>query len=94
MGRKLEINLSAKQRAELEHGYRNGKSHAFRQRCQMVLLKSESRFSKDIAAMVGIESQTQINAWVRRYKEGYETEGLQVLHNKAGQGRKPKLDVV
>ncbi|MBL7979895.1 MAG: hypothetical protein JNN12_16275, partial [Bacteroidetes Order II. Incertae sedis bacterium] len=38
--------------------------------------------------------QTQINAWVRRYKEGYETEGLQVLHNKAGQGRKPKLDVV
>lgn len=94
MGRKLEINLSAKQREELEIGYRSGKSHVFRQRCRMVLLKSEGRFSKEIAEIVGIKSQIQINAWVRRYKKGYESEGIQVLHNQAGQGRKQKLDKV
>jgi putative transposase len=92
MGRKLEVNLSAKQREELETGYRTGKSHAFRQRCRMVLLKSEGRLSKDIAQIVGIKSQIQINAWVRRYKTGYESQGIQVLHNQAGQGRKQKLD--
>jgi putative transposase len=94
MGRKLEVNLSANQREELEIGYRTGKSHAFRQRCRMVLLKSEGRFSKDIAQIVGIQSQIQINTWVRRYKTGYESEGIQVLHNQSGQGRKQKLDRV
>lgn len=94
MGRKLEINLSIKQREELETGYRSGKSHAFRQRCRMVLLKSEGRFSKDIVEIVGLQSQIQINTWIGRYKRGYETEGIQVLHNKPGQGRKQKLDKV
>lgn len=94
MGRKLEVNLSANQREELEIGYRTGKSHAFRQRCRMVLLKSEGRFSKDIAQIVGIQSQIQINTWVRRYKTGYESEGIQALHNQSGQGRKQKLDRV
>lgn len=94
MGRKLAITLSAKQREELENGYRNGKSHAFRQRCRMVLLKSEGRYSKEIAEIVGIKSQIQINAWVRRYKKGYESVGIQILHNQSGQGRKQKLDKV
>jgi transposase len=92
MGRKLEISLDAKQREELETGYRTGKSHAFRQRCRMVLLKSEGQFSKDIAKIVGIESQSQINDWIRRYKTDYESQGIEVLHNKPGQGRKHKLD--
>jgi transposase len=92
MGRKLEIALTTAQREELENGYRNGKSHAFRQRCRMVLLKSEGRFSKDIAEMVGIQSQIQINQWIRRYQTGYAIQGIQVLHNQAGQGRKQKLD--
>lgn len=41
MGKTKVIELSAEQRAVLEHGYRRGKSHAFRVRCQMILLKSE-----------------------------------------------------
>lgn len=94
MGRKLEITLSSKQREELERGYRNGNSHIFRQRCRIILLKSEGRFSKEIAEIVGIKSQIQINAWVRRYKEGYESTGIQILHNHPGQGRKQKLDKV
>ena len=92
MGRKLAITLSDAQRSELEKGYRNGKSHAFRQRCQMILLKAEGRFSKEIAKIVGIKSQKQINSWVKRYKEKYAEEGIHILHNEPGQGRKQILD--
>lgn len=94
MGRKLEVVLTTAQREELEKGYRFGKSHAFRQRCRMVLLKSEGRFSKEIVEIVGINSPNHINTWVRRYITGYSSEGIQVLHNKSGQGRKPKLDKI
>ena len=92
MGRKLEVRLTNGQREELEKGYRTGKSHAFRQRCRMVLLKSEGVFSKEITGIVGIASENHVNTWVRRYLTGYASEGIKVLHNKAGQGRKPKLD--
>jgi putative transposase len=92
MGRKLEVMLTTAQREELEKGYRTGKSHAFRQRCRMVLLKSDGVFSKDITGIVGISSETYINTWIRRYLTNYATEGIKVLHNKVGQGRKPKLD--
>jgi transposase len=92
MGRKLEVKLTSAQREELEKGYRTGKSHAFRQRCRMVLLKSDGVFSKEITEIVGISSENHINTWVRRYLTSYATEGIRVLHNKAGQGRKPKLD--
>lgn len=92
MGRKLAITLSDAQRSELEKGYRNGKSHAFRQRCQMILLKADGRFSKEIAKIVGIKSQKQINSWVKRYQAKYAEEGINILHNEAGQGRKQILD--
>lgn len=94
MGRKLEVNLTSEQRSELEKGYRNGKSHAFRQRCRMVLLKSDGVVSKEITGIVGLASETLVNTWIRRYRSLYSTEGIKVLHNKAGQGRKPKLDKV
>jgi transposase len=92
MGRKLEIWLSAEQQSELELGYRTGKSHAFRQRCRMLLLKSSGYFSKDIVPIVGI-SELQINHWVRIYRDNYAREGIKILHNKPGQGRKQKLDL-
>ncbi len=41
MGKKKIVELSDEQRVELEKGYRKGKSHAFRQCCRMILLKSE-----------------------------------------------------
>ena len=45
MRKKKTIQLSEAQRMELENGYRNSQSHAFRQRCQMILLKSGNRSS-------------------------------------------------
>ena len=71
MGRKLEIELKTAQRAELETGYRTGKSHAFRQRCRMILLKADKIVTKDICPMVEIESETQVNGWIKRYRDSY-----------------------
>ncbi len=42
------IELSEVQRAALEQAHRHGPSHAFRQRCQMVLLKSQGLPSRTV----------------------------------------------
>jgi len=92
MGRTLKVILTTEQRLELEHGYKTGDSHAFRQRCRMVLLKSSDKLTKDICQIVGINSQNQVNTWIKRYHSHYHTVGISVLHNADGQGRKPIFD--
>jgi transposase len=82
MGRFIKIQLDDHQRKELEKGCRTGKSHAFRTRCQMVLLKSEGRKSKEIASFFGF-CQQAVNSWLKRYK----TEGVGGLKVKEGRGR-------
>lgn len=87
MGRPVtRLKLSAKQRKELEQGYREGKSHAYRKRCQMMLLKSEGRSSEDVAKILGC-CEVVVNNWFKRY----ETEGIKGLHTKPGRGRKANL---
>ncbi len=86
MGKKKIVSLSDEKRVELERGYRKGKSHTFRQRCQMVLLKSEKRTSSEVAVIVGC-CEIVINNWVNRY----ETEGIKGLETRAGRGRPPIL---
>jgi len=92
MGRTLKVILTNEQRLELQHGYKTKASHAFRQRCRMVLLKSSGKLTKDICQIVDIKSQNQINIWIRRYQSHYGTIGILVLHNADGQGRKPIFD--
>ncbi len=82
MGRTKVIELTKEQRLALESGYRNGASHAFRQRCQMVLLKSEKRSSVAITKLLG-GCEMSINNWLRRY----EAEGIAGLKTRAGRGR-------
>jgi transposase len=90
MGRPVKkIELSNKERQELEQGYREGKSHAYRERCQMMLLKSGERSSEDIAKIVGC-CEMSVNNWLKRY----EVEGLEGLATKPGRGRKAILDEV
>lgn len=89
MGRTLKVILTNEQRLELEHGYKTGDSHSFRQRCRMILLKSSGKLTKDICQIVGINSQNQVNTWIKRYQSHYNTVGISVLHNAEGQGRKP-----
>lgn len=82
MGKTKVIELSEKQRAELEKGYRTGKSHCFRLRCQMILLKSEKRTSVEIGGILGC-CEMVVNNWLVRYQE----EGIQGLATRSGRGR-------
>jgi len=86
MGKKKIVNLSAEQRAELEKGYRKGKSHTFRVRCQMILLKAEKRTSLEVAAVLGC-CEVAVNNWLKRF----EAEGIKGLETRAGRGRPPIL---
>ena len=88
MGRSIKIELSDNQRKELENGYRNGKSHSFRTNCQLVLLKSEGRFSKEIANFLGFSEQ-KVNRWLWRYK----TQGIEGLKIRVGRGRPAILQI-
>jgi len=82
MGKTKIIELTDEQRLALENGYRNGTSHAFRQRCQMVLLKSEKRSSVSITQILG-GCEMSVNNWLRRY----EVEGITGLKTRPGRGR-------
>jgi len=86
MGRIIKIELTDDQRKELEKSCRNGKSHAFRVRCQLVLLKSEGRKSTEIASFLGF-CQQAVNLWLNRYK----AEGINGLLVRPGRGRPPIL---
>ena len=86
MGKTKVVDLTPEQRAALEKGYREGSSHAFRTRCQMILLKSERRSSLEVADVLGC-CEIVVNNWLRRY----EGEGIEGLKTRVGRGRKPKL---
>src|SRR5215203_2060238 len=86
MGKTKVIQLSDSQRQALEDGYRNGKSHAFRERCQMILLKSEKRTSAEIAQFLNCHKIT-VHEWVKRF----ETEGIEGLKMRPGRGRRAIL---
>lgn len=81
------LELSPTQRAALERGYREGQSHCFGLRCQIILLKSEPRTSSEIARILGC-CEMVVNNWLKRY----ESEGITGLRTKPGRGRKPILD--
>src|SRR6478735_4557695 len=87
MGKIREIKLTEQQRQALEAGFRSGERHAFRIRCQLVLLKHEGRTSKDIA-LITTMTEVSVNSWLNRY----EQQGMEGLHTKAGRGRKPILN--
>jgi transposase len=86
MGKIKVAQLNEEQRVELEKGYKNGKSHTFRTRCRMVLLKSEKRTSVEVADFLGC-CEVAVNNWVARYEE----EGIERLKTRAGRGRPPIL---
>ena len=86
MGKKKIVQLSSEERAELEKGYRGGKSHAFRRRCQMILLKSEDRSSLEVSEIMG-GCEVVVSSWQKRF----ETEGISGLKTRPGRGRRSIL---
>lgn len=86
MGKTKVIELTATQREELENGYRDGRTHSFRQRCQMILLKSEERTAVEVVGILGGCEMT-VNNWRQRY----QAEGIEGLRTRPGRGRKAIL---
>lgn len=87
MGALRTIKLSESEIKSLTKGYEKGKAHGYRQRCRMILLKSEGLPSREVARMTGC-CEVVVNTWLSRY----ESEGIEGLMTKPGRGRKPILD--
>jgi len=87
MGKLKILELTPAQRRALEKGHREGASHTFRQRCQIILLKCERRTSAEVADIVGCCAMV-VNNWLQRF----ETEGVEGLRTKPGRGRRAILD--
>ena len=77
IGKIKVIELTDKERLQLEEGFRLGRRHSFRMRCRAILLKSNGLTSKD----VGIQTEMthiSVNSWVKRFEcEGFK--GLDFL---------------
>lgn len=87
MGRKIkQITATKAIKQHLSTGYREGKTHNYRKRCQMILLKLEGYKSSEIGLIVDTCEMT-VNNWVA----SFERYGIEGLVTKAGQGRKPIL---
>lgn len=86
MAKIKSIDLTSDQKAALEKASRHGPSYSFRQRCLMILLKSECCTSKEVAKQIGC-CEVVVNSWMKRYQE----QGFDGLKTKAGQGRLPIL---
>ena len=82
-----KLELTPKQYAELENGFRNGESHSFRMRCRAVLLKGKG-LSSVKAGQETEMSFVSVNAWVKRFF----TECIEGLKTRPGRGRKPIMD--
>jgi transposase len=67
----------------LQEGYQLGKAYAFRQRCQLVLLKSEGRTSKEVSRIIKM-NDISVNKWLDRYK----SEAIKSSMTKPGRGSK------
>lgn len=87
MGQKRTIDLTTDQRTDLERAFRTDTSHTFRQRCQIILFKSEGRTSKEVAQLLK-QHYVSVNAWLNRYEQA----GLEGLRTKPGRGRKALLN--
>lgn len=72
---------------QLEDGFRNGKSHAYRMRCRAILLKSQGLKSTEVGLQTKM-THISVNAWVKRF----EAEGITELETRPGRGRKPIMD--
>jgi transposase len=86
MGRVNTPVVSEQQRAALEKGLKTSTSHAFRMRCQAILLKSDGRNSKEVGKIVGL-CHVSVNSWLKRYNQ----QGMEGLVTKPGRGRKPSI---
>lgn len=84
--KKRFISLTEAQKHSLERGYKTGKSHLFRRKCQCILLSDEGKTVSELAELFGV-SPLSIYTWLNRWESG----GIKGLQLKPGRGRPAKL---
>lgn len=84
--KKRFISLTEAQKRSLEKGYKTGKSHLFRRKCQCMLLSNEGKTVPELSQLFGV-SPISIYTWFNRW----ETDGIEGLKLKPGRGRPAKL---
>jgi transposase len=86
------VELRAAERAALEQGQQSGATPAFRNRCQMILLKSGGRTSSPIALRVRVAEIVGVcEMWVPNWVHRDADQGIYGLQTKPGRGRKAIL---
>ena len=82
-----EVNLTKKQRVELEYMEHFDPRPFMQKRSRIILFKAQGMPSKEVAERLSC-SEPKVNRWVRRYL----AHGIDGLRNKPGQGAKPIMD--
>ncbi len=78
--------LTPEQKQALEEGYKKGKSHSFRNRCQAILLSHQGHSVQQLARMFQVKDLS-IYKWMNRF----ENAGVKGLQHQPGRGRKALL---
>lgn len=81
-------NLNNTEKTTLEEGWKNGKSYAFRNRCQGILMSYQGHDAETIAKLFSMTKRT-VYEWLKNWKK----YGIMGLITKPGQGRKPTLSI-
>lgn len=83
------IKLSESELKSLQKGQRYGKHFLFRDRCQCLVLSHQGHTIPQLAELFQVH-RTTIYCWFDLWESG----GIEALHKKPGQGRRPKLSPV
>ncbi|HEX8290098.1 MAG TPA: helix-turn-helix domain-containing protein [Pyrinomonadaceae bacterium] len=82
------IKLSETDLKSLQQGQRYGKHFLFRDRCQCLLLSHQGQTIPQLTGLFKVHRVT-IYEWFNLWESG----GIEALHKKPGQGRRPKLQI-
>lgn len=80
------IKLSEGDLKSLQNGQRYGKHFLFRDRCQCLILSHQGHTIAELTELFKVHRVT-IYEWFNLWESG----GIEALHKKPGQGRRPKL---
>jgi transposase len=86
LGYALHHSTYPEQKQALEEGYKKGKSHSFRNRCQAILLSHQGHSVQQLARVFQVRDLS-IYKWMNRFEDG----GVKGLQNQPGRGRKALL---
>ena len=81
-------NLTSTEIQALEKGFKEGKSHTFRNRCKAILLSHQGYTTKQLCEIFGVKLLT-----IYRWLDRWESSNIDGLMDKEGRGRKPILDL-